>query len=306
MRWLTYDLESTFLKRGFKRTDTMIIEIALHGKNDNESYQQLVNPLNIYSNGLEVIESLDNAGQNPQKSISFWVKLLSQKKLLNTSVRRKSMADQAQILSDLLNTSSDFVTTEKALQDAYTFGKNHKWIAHNGKAFDSKILLGNASKLDLTEHYKSVDFCDSLPMFKHYYKDEPSYSQPILYKSIFPGKKYFAHHALEDSKALHKMISITSETFNKDVYSLFDDVSVKKKAKKKLPRYKGVESDLIDIKGVGVKSVEVFIENGINNKKELNDYIDSHTEDDWKKTFNKIHAYKKLWLRLCEGEIKLL
>lgn len=303
MKWLTYDLESTFLKRGFKRTDTMIIEIALHGKNEKDSYQQLVNPLNIYSNGLEVIESLDNAGQNPDKSISFWVKLLSQKKMLDTSVRRKSTADKAELLSDLLTTSTEFVSTEKALQDAYVFGKDHKWIAHNGKAFDSKIMLGNASRLELTDQYESVDFCDSLPMFKHYYRGEPSYSQPILYKSIFPGKKYFAHHALEDSKALHKMISNASETFNKDVYSLFSDVPVKKK---KLPRYKDVESDLIDIKGVGVKSTQVFIENGINNKKELNDYIDSHTEDDWIKTFSKVHAYKKLWLRLCEGEIKLL
>ena len=260
-----------------------------------------MNPLNIYSNGLEVIESLDNAGQNPDKSIAFWVKLLSQKKMLDTSIRRKSTVDQAQLLSELLTTSTEFVSTENALQDAYVFGKDHKWIAHNGKAFDSKIMLGNASRLELTDQYESVDFCDSLPMFKHYYRGEPSYSQPILYKSIFPGKKYFAHHALEDSKALHKMISTASETFNKDIYSLFSDVPVKKKTKKKKHA-----SDLIDIVGVGVKSTQVFIENGINNKKELNDYIDSHTEDDWNKTFSKVHAYKKLWLRLCEGEIKLL
>ena len=73
-------------------------------------------------------------------------------------------------------------------------------------------------------------------MFKHYYRGEPSYSQPILYKSIFPGKKYFAHHALEDSKALHKMISTASETFNKDVYSLFSEVPVKKKTKNKIEK----------------------------------------------------------------------
>ena len=51
-----------------------------------------------------------------------------------------------------------------------------------------------------------------------------------------------------------------SETFNKDVYSLFSDVPVKKKTKKKKHT-----SDLIDIVGVGVKSTQVFIENGATN-----------------------------------------
>jgi len=29
MKWLTYDLESTFLQKGYKRGDTLILEIAL-------------------------------------------------------------------------------------------------------------------------------------------------------------------------------------------------------------------------------------------------------------------------------------
>ena len=28
MKWLTYDLESTFLQKGYKRGDTLILEIA--------------------------------------------------------------------------------------------------------------------------------------------------------------------------------------------------------------------------------------------------------------------------------------
>ena len=190
MKWLTYDLETTFLRKGFKRKDTLIIEIALHGKNKKESFQRLVNPLKKYSTGLEVIESLNETGQSPDKSIHFWVKLLTQKKMMNTSVKRKSVADKAELLAKLLNTSDEFITTEKALTEAIDWGKDHKWIAHNGTSFDSKIVQGNAKRLDIET---PIDFADSLPFFRHYIKDEPSYSQPILYKSMFKGK-YMAQH----------------------------------------------------------------------------------------------------------------
>ena len=44
MKWLTYDLESTFLQKGYKRGDTLILEIALF-KGKREAFQSLVNPV---------------------------------------------------------------------------------------------------------------------------------------------------------------------------------------------------------------------------------------------------------------------
>jgi len=289
MKWLTYDLESTFLKRGMKRTDTLIIEIALYGKNKKESFQRLVNPLKKYNTGLEVIESLDACGQSPNRSIHFWVKLLSQKKMLNSSANRKSVADKAQLLAELLKTSNQFITTEKALSEAIQWGENHKWVAHNGTSFDSKIIKGNAKREDID---LSIDFADSLPFFRHYLKDEPSYSQPILYRSMFKGK-YMAHHALEDAKALHKML-LKCE-FNIDRLK-----DVPRKSKK----YKN-DSDLIEIKGVGPKSVQAFREKDIHSKEDLKQFIKNKPETEWIEQMKGVHAYKKLGEKLYSGELSI-
>ena len=293
MKWLTYDLETTFLRKGFKRKDTLIIEIALHGKNKKESFQRLVNPLKKYATGLEVIESLNETGQSPDKSINFWVKLLSQKKMMNTSVKRKSVADKAELLAKLLCGSEKFITTEKALTEAIEWGKDHKWIAHNGTSFDSKIVKGNAKREDIE---LSIDFADSLPFFRHYMKDEPSYSQPILYKSMFKGK-YMAHHALEDAKALHKMLLKCGD----NVIDMFDQLPKKTKTKK----YIKMDSDLIDIKGVGPKSVQVFHTKDIHSKEDLKKFITTYPISDWLDQFKGVHAYKKLGEKLYSKELIL-
>lgn len=301
MKWLTYDLETTFLRKGFKRKDTLIIEIALHGKNKKESFQRLVNPLKKYSTGLEIIQSLDETGQSPDKSIHFWVKLLSQKKMMNTSVKRKSVADKAELLAKLLNTSNEFITTEKALTEAIDWGKDHKWIAHNGTSFDSKIVKGQAKRFDIST---PIDFSDSLPFFRHYLKDEPSYSQPILYKSMFKGR-YMAHHALEDAKALHKMLLKCGD----NIIDMFDQLPKKPKRyqmlKKYKDKYKDIDSDLIDIKGVGPKSVQVFRTKDIHSKEDLKKFIITYPISDWLEQFKGVHAYKKLGDKLYSGELIL-
>ena len=94
-----------------------------------------------------------------------------------------------------------------------------------------------------------------------------------------------AHHALEDSKALHKMIAHTIETTGKDIEKLFH---------KELPRYKDIKSDLIDIKGIGARSVAKFKDKGIHSKKDLKKYVDTSDLTAWMKDFKGVHAYKKL------------
>ena len=71
MKWLTYDLESTFLQKGYKRGDTLILEIALF-KGKREAYQSLVNPVGAVTNGKDLIARLDDEGQSPEKTINFW------------------------------------------------------------------------------------------------------------------------------------------------------------------------------------------------------------------------------------------
>ena len=127
MKWLTYDLETTFIKRGKKRADTMIIEIALYGKEPPKGrallhYQTLVNPLVQYSTGEEVRDSLDSYGQNVNSSINFWVKLLIEKKMINSAVKRKSINDQSDVIAKVLTDEADkFKPVDVALKEALRF-----------------------------------------------------------------------------------------------------------------------------------------------------------------------------------------
>ena len=306
MKWLTYDLESTFLRRGFKRPDTLIIEIALYGKSVPDkkrlaAFQRLVNPLKCYDTGEDVIESLHAAGQSPERTLNFWVKLLIEKKFINSAARRLDHHGKANEIAKVLNDKKDmFVHPKDALTAAIEFGKGHHWVAHNGRSFDEKIIRGTCARETVT--IEDVIFSDSLPIFRKHLPDQPSYSQPILFKTMFVGQKYHAHHAEDDARALHRMLStILCEENAKDI--LKDGYTGTKKSRRRVA--KKTNSDLEDIKYVGPKSVAAFAKHGIASKKDLYEYIQSHTIEEWTKTFVKVYRLRSLGERLYNGEVEL-
>ena len=67
-KFLTYDLETTFLQKKQKRPATRILEIAL--SKADECYQNLVNPCEKYATGEEIINSLDEMKQHVSFSIT--------------------------------------------------------------------------------------------------------------------------------------------------------------------------------------------------------------------------------------------
>ena len=306
MKWLTYDLESTFLRRGFKRPDTLIIEIALYGKSVPDkkrlaAFQRLVNPLKSYDTGADVIESLHAAGQSPERTLDFWVKLLIEKKFINSAARRLDHHGKANEIAKVLNDKKDvFVHPKDALTAAIEFGKGHHWVAHNGRSFDEKIIRGACTRETVT--IEDVIFSDSLPIFRKHLTDQPSYSQPILYKCMFVGQKYHAHHAEDDARALHRMLStILCEENAKDI--LKDGYTGTKTSRRRVA--KKTNSDLEDIKYVGPKSVAAFAKHGITSKKDLYEYILSHTIEEWTNTFVKVYRHRSLGERLYNGEVEL-
>ena len=84
-----YDLESTFLRKGFKRTDQRLLEVDI--VRGRKTYSRLVDPVK----GYPIISRLEELGQHPERTIRFWTKLLAGKGLLNTAVRRKPYQEQA-------------------------------------------------------------------------------------------------------------------------------------------------------------------------------------------------------------------
>ena len=133
--------------------------------------------------------------------------------------------------------------------------------------------------------------------------NEVSYSQPLLYKAMF-NSKYLAHHALEDCKALHKMICV--ETPDLDLLTARLNNMPEKKSRQKRRSYAKVKTDLMEIKGVGPKSVQIFIKNDIKNKRDLYLWKKINTMDDWLKNFKGVHHYKKLGERLFNNELNLI
>lgn len=327
-KWLTYDIEATFLRKGGKRSMTKLLELALH--NDEFSFQRLINPLKQYDTGEEIVEELFDVQQHPENTLNFWTKLLIGKKALKSNVKRMDKYGQAAEISLLLKRSDVarkyedsmgmlyalernyddeekakndirkgdsgrsllFFSSTEAIEDAIKRGKNHVWVAHNGTAFDSKILLGHTG-----HNWDDIQFEDSLPLLKHLKPGEDSYSQPLLFKSIFKGQSYFAHHALDDAMALHKLLTHILD--EKDIFEEIETTKAKRK-KKKSGKKPHSSSNLYDINGVGPKSVAVFHDNKITSKEQLFNVVATMEFSDWCETFSKVHQHKKLWERLNE------
>ena len=295
---LAYDLETTFIKKGLKRGMSRILEVGIHGA--NIEYQALINPCTMFATGKELIQDLEK-DQKPDASLRFWTKLLVEKGHLNSALKRAEMDKQADAISTLLNRSTiarkhdkpmdmlyalenvdnpeEFVRTKKCLKPKGALFFNTKevleeifefdyiWVAHNGTAFDSKIIKGNAERLNLP---CTIEFKDSLPMFKRQL-DEASYSLPILYKSVLK-KTYKAHHAYEDAKALYELVH----------HVIGDDLHLLDKP------------DLIDMKGVGKKSVAIFNKKDIYTQEDLFSYVSTHTLSDFEKDFEGVYRLKSL------------
>ena len=312
MNILFYDLETCFIKSGFKRNITRILEIGVHA--ENIKYQKMINPLEKYNTGEDIIKNLIQMDQDPDKTIHFWTKLLVEKGALKSNIKRADTMKKADQISTLLKRSDialtkknpeewlfalesfdddiekakEFVETKKSekaksllfyktidcLHELLTYS-NFIWVAHNGKSFDEKIIRGNAKRLDIDI---SCRFEDSLPVFRRLLKGEPSYSLPILHKSVLK-KAYKAHHAYEDAKALA---------------NLFNHVVGEKKIEEIFIK----KSDLLTLKGVGKKSVEALNKKNIKTLEDLYTYVDTHNIQDWYKEFSHVYNYKALGSRI--------
>lgn len=328
MRFLCYDLETTFLNKGQKRSAQRILELAICDK--KTSYSRMVNPCKKYSTGEELIESLEEIGQHPVSTLRFWTKLLVEKGALKSNIKRSSIGKQADEISTLLVRSDlakeqsgtytvsqwlyalenhhdkvkvckdylskyevdekpkslKFDTAEDTLKGALKYGDGCTWVAHNGKSFDMPIVKGNCDRHDLS--YENVVFADSLPMFRQKI-DTDSYSQPNLYRSIF-GKGYKAHHALDDSLALWDLLEHVAKKEDCTFEDLFKV--------KKLPMKVKIQSDLLELKGVGPKTVAKFKQRGIHSRKVLNEWVNTHTQEEFLEEFKGLYQYKKLAAKL--------
>lgn len=249
-----YDLESTFLRKGFKREDQQLLEVGI--VKGRKTYSQLVDPVK----GYPIISRLHELGQHPERSIRFWTKLLAGKGLLNTAVRRKSIEEQAEYIDKI---RKDFLSPDEAVKGMLAFGTG-VWVAHNGKAFDEKIMQAHFDKYTLKPN---ITFKDSLPEIRK--MKLKSHSLGYVYKHLFGGT-FRQHHAADDARALQRIC-------------------------KHLKLFKS--TPLQTIKGIGPKTEKVFIGAGITSVEDLKLWIADHKRTDWK---FKIHHSNALANRMFQ------
>lgn len=238
---LFVDLEACFLRKGFKRKHQQILEIGMcKGK---KTFQCLVNPCGE----KPIIQELHRLGQDPEKTINFWTKLLIGKGILNTAVKRKDIEGKAKAIQEI----PDMLSPVEAIKKAYDFA-DHKdtWIAHNGKSFDFHILRAHLDQAEL----KHPKFVDSLPILRSSL-DLVSYSQPLVYKALFKDT-YKAHHALHDAEALQRI-------WNHLKHTKSTESTESTKSTKSAKSTKSIKSELLELHGIGPKSVIELNKNGI-------------------------------------------
>lgn len=323
-KFLTYDLETTFLQKKQKRPATRILEIAL--SKADECYQNLVNPCEKYATGEEIINSLDEMKQHPTSTIRFWTKLLVEKHALPSNLKRSDVYKQADAISTLLIRSDlarkyadkytvsqwlyalennhDKVSVAQKFLDKYKVKETPKSLKFvttaealkNALDFGQKFMwiAHNGKSFDMpivkgncdrnSLSYDSVEFKDSLRVLRNKL-DLDSYSQPNIYRCLF-GTGYKAHHALHDTEALREILDHVAEKNKTTVVDLFKV--------KKLPIKIKCQSDLLSLRGVGPKTVMKLKEKGISSKSQLLEFVDTHTQDQFLIKFKGLYRYKKL------------
>tara|TARA_B110000977_G_scaffold193475_1_gene268507 strand:- start:2756 stop:3535 length:780 start_codon:yes stop_codon:yes gene_type:complete len=231
-----YDLETCFLAKGHKRTEQRILEVGIcQGR---KTYSALVDP----TLGQPIIPTLNELGMHPERSIRFWTKLLVGKGMLNSAVKRKPFEEQAKCIDSI---RSDFITPRAAIEGMLAFGTG-TWIAHNGKAFDQKIIQGHLDRFRLEPE---IDFKDSLPEIRKL--KLPSASLGYVYKHLFKHP-FKAHHALDDAIALQRVCKKLG----------IDEVLAGPP-----------KTRLTTLKGIGPKTEAVLIKAGVTSVEELKDWF---------------------------------
>ena len=133
------------------------------------------------------------------------------------------------------------------------------WVAHNGKAFDNKIIRAHLNRYTIKAN---IDFRDSLPEIRKL--KLPSHSLGYVYKHLFKHP-FRAHHALDDAKALQRVCKHLK---------LFQKASSTK---------------LTTLKGVGPKTEEVLKKAGILSVEDLSAWF--LKGETWKfKTHRNLHS----------------
>lgn len=219
-RVVFYDLETSIVSkareyepfctgiRGMKRRN-LIVEIgAVDWDVDDaparsSTFHQLVDPRLEHST---LAETFEITNQNPKRTLSYWIKLFGEKKMVEKSLRKATIEDQIRAFDTLFD-GGDFTHTKRALSlfIAFCLGQQRApetplLVAHAGKSFDHQIVRAFCHRLHLPQFGNYM--VDSLHVARRILPRLKSHSLGSLHNKLIGTDFEFAHHAMADAHAL--------------------------------------------------------------------------------------------------------
>ena len=212
---IAYDLETCIMKRGYKREETLILEIAAIDILGKRSFQSYVNPLIDANKHLKkpLTQLFIEAGVNMQST--------------NTHIANIGWTyENAEPLEKIMQKFIEFVNITEAVEDI-------KFVAaHNGRSFDHRIVCGALKKLGINrENLGNIHFIDTYyDIAKKTFPRQISYKLIHLYKAIvsYDTTKVKWHTALDDTQALVDIIKLAAiEDLKNNLIDGWDYITIK-------------------------------------------------------------------------------
>ena len=247
--YCTYDLETSFLRKGGRRKDQLILQIGI--KLGEVTFEKFVRPIPIPTYQNLIAKKF----MNVDSTCSFWTKLLVRKGLVDKTMLTKTIEEQCGVIDSLV----ELEPVETVIKEALVFAKDSKWIGYNGKSFDQPILQGYFERMKLKTE---PTFLDALPICRQLHLT--SHSQENVFKFLFSGSTYRAHLALDDAVALDAILQELAQRNSSSVIELFETYN---KLKNKTTAKQ--QHELLTIKYIGPKTLEILLRNNIDSIKKL-------------------------------------
>lgn len=228
-RIVFYDLETSIVSKarthepfstnikGMKRRNLIVeigaVDLNLPGVEPySNTFHRLVDPR---LRNMTLSETLQLTNQNVRRTLMYWNKLFSQKKMIEKQSKSTPIEEQLAVFEDLFN-SSEFVTTKRALSQfiAFCLGRQQLphtplLVAHAGKSFDHQIVRAYCHRLKLPLFGKYM--VDSLPVARRILPRIKSHSLGNLHNKLIGTDFDFAHHAMADAHALFRVCKALSD-----------------------------------------------------------------------------------------------
>lgn len=148
----------------------------------------------------------------PTKPISASAQKVTQLTFQNNHLLHKGKPVHAIIAEEALSSFMEYVSS---------FANKPILVGHNIRKFDCQVLAHNMQSFGLWSTFLEsiAGFVDTIEVFRRTQPGLPSYRQEALVRT-FCGETYSAHDALEDTKALAKLVNATSADITQFLFYL--------------------------------------------------------------------------------------